>query len=181
MSSVNEIGGRIAELRDACGFTMKEMADALGIDMKTYIGYEQSGEDIPIGVIFRIANKCGVDFNEIVTGNSAKLNTYQVVRSGEGMEIPRSHDYLYKDLAWLYGQKIMQPSMVTLQSGGEAELNTHEGQEFDYVVSGSMVLYIDNREVKLSAGDSVYLNPTLPHGFSVADGESCTFLAVISE
>ena len=180
MSSVNEIGGRIAELRDACGFTMMEMAEALGIDLKTYLAYEQSGEDIPIGVIFRIANKCGVDFNEIVTGNSAKLNTYQVVRAGEGMEIPRSKEYIYKDLAWLYGQKIMQPSMVTLHTS-QAELNTHEGQEFDYVVSGSMTVLIDGREVKLSAGDSVYLNPMLPHGFSVADGESCTFLAVISE
>lgn len=181
MSRVNEIGERIAELRDACGFTMNEMAEAVGTDIKTYIAYEQSGEDIPIGIIFRIANKCGVDFNEIVTGNSAKLNTYQVVRAGEAMEIPRSESYIYKDLAWLYGQKIMQPSLVTLKSGAEAELNTHEGQEFDYVVSGSMVLYIDGREVKLSAGDSVYLNPTLPHGFSVSEDGSCTFLAVISE
>ena len=180
MSRANEIGGRIAELREDSGFTMMEMAEALGIDLKTYMAYEQSGEDIPIGVIFRIANKCGVDFNEIVTGNSARLNTYQVVRSGEGMEIPRSSDYVYQDLAYLYSQKIMQPSMVTLHSSS-AELNTHEGQEFDYVVEGRMVLYIDGREVKLSAGDSVYLNPTLPHGFSVAEGESCTFLAVISE
>lgn len=180
MSAVNEIGERISELRDACGFTMKEMADALGIDLKTYINYERSGEDIPIGVIFRIANKCGVDFNEIISGHAAKLNTYQVVRKGEGMEIPRSSEYTYKDLAYLYGQKIMQPSMVTLHTS-EAELNTHEGQEFDYVVSGSMSLHIDGREVKLSAGDSVYLNPMLPHGFSVSDGESCTFLAVISE
>lgn len=180
MSAFNEIGERITELRDACGFTMKEMADALGVDLKTYINYERSGEDIPIGVIFRIANKCGVDFNEIVTGNAAKLNTYQVVRQGEGMEIPRSNEYIYKDLAHLYGQKIMQPSMVTLHTS-QAELNTHEGQEFDYVVSGSMTLHIDGREVKLSAGDSVYLNPMLPHGFSVSDGGSCTFLAVISE
>lgn len=180
MNSVNEIGERIAELRDTCGFTMKEMADALGIDLKVYIDYERSGEDIPIGVIFRIANKCGVDFNEIITGHAAKLNTYQVVRAGDGMEVPRSDDYIYKDLAYLYGQKIMQPSMVTLHAT-QAELNTHEGQEFDYVVSGSMRLHIDGREVKLTAGDSVYLNPTLPHGFSVADGESCTFLAVISE
>ena len=180
MSGMNEIGVRIGELREACGFTMNEMAEAVGVSLKTYIEYERSGEDIPIGVIFRIANKCGVDFNEIVTGHAAKLNTYQVVRAGEGMEIPRSKEYIYKDLAWLYGQKIMQPSMVTRHTS-EAELNTHEGQEFDYVVSGSMTLLIDGREVKLSAGDSVYLNPMLPHGFSVADGESCTFLAVIAE
>jgi len=74
----------------------------------------------------------------------------------------------------------MAPTLVTV-TPGTAELNTHEGHEFDYIVSGTLKLYIDGREITLSAGDSVYLNPTLPHGFEVPDGESCTFLAVIAE
>lgn len=181
MGQNNEIGARIAELRDVCGFTMKEMAEALNIDLKTYIAYERSGEDIPIGVIFRIANKCNVDFTEIITGHAAKLDTYQVVRSGEGLEVSRNPNYSYRDLAYLFGQKIMAPTLVTLTHTEEPELNTHEGHEFDYIISGSMKLYIDGREMTLNAGDSVYLNPTLPHGFSVVGDESCTFLAVISE
>jgi len=180
MTHNDEIGRRIAELREICGFTMKEMAEALGIDLKTYMSYERSGEDIPIGVIFRIANKCSVDFTEIITGHAAKLDTYQVVRAGEGLEVSRNPNYSYKDLAYLFGHKIMAPTLVTL-TPGEAEFNTHEGHEFDYIVSGSMKLYIDGREIVLSAGDSVYLNPSLPHGFSVVNGDTCTFLAVIAE
>jgi transcriptional regulator with XRE-family HTH domain len=180
MGTNNEIGMRIAELRDICGYTREEMAEALGVDPSTYDAYELSGEDIPIGAIFRIANKCGVDFTEIVSGAGGNLNTFQVVRSGEGLEVSRKPGYSYKDLAFRYGQKIMQPTMVTL-GPGEPELNTHEGQEFDFVVSGSMKLYMDGREIILNAGDSVYLNPTHPHGFSLANGEPCLFLAVISE
>lgn len=180
MGHNDEIGRRIAELRDICGFTMKEMAEAVGVDLKTYISYEGSGEDIPIGVIFRIANKCNVDFTEIVTGHAAKLDTYQVVRAGEGMEVSRNPSYSYRDLAYLFGHKIMAPTMVTL-TPGEPELNTHEGHEFDYIVSGSVRLFVDGREIILNAGDSVYLNPTLPHGFCVDEGGSCTFLAVIAE
>jgi len=180
MGHNDEIGMRIAELREICGFSCEEMAEALGIDMETYTAYEKSGEDIPIGAIFRIANKCGVDFTEIVSGAGGKLDTYQVVRAGEGLEISRKPGYSYQDLAFRYGQKIMQPSLVTL-GPSELELNTHEGQEFDYVVSGCMKLFIDDREIILSAGDSVYLNPTHPHGFMALGGEACTFLAVISE
>lgn len=180
MGQTDEIGSRIAELRDTCGFTMKEMAEAVGVDLKTYISYERSGEDIPIGVIFRIANKCKVDFTEIATGNTAKLDTYQVVRAGEGQTVTRNDNYHYQDLAYLFGHKIMAPTMVTLTKS-EPELNTHEGHEFDYIVSGAMKLFIDGRELTLKAGDSVYLNPMLPHGFSVEGDESCTFLAVIAE
>lgn len=180
MGHNDEIGRRISELREICGFTMKEMAEALHIDLKTYIAYERSGEDIPIGVIFRIANKCNVDFTEIITGNSAKLNTYQIVRAGEGLEVSRMEGYGYRDLAYLFGQKIMAPTLVTLTSE-EPELNTHEGHEFDYIVSGSMKLFVDEREVILTAGDSVYLNPTIPHGFSVVGDVPCVFLAVIAE
>ena len=180
MGHNDEIGRRISELREVCGFTMKEMAEALGVDLKTYITYERSGEDIPIGVIFRIANKCKVDFTEIITGHASKLETYQVVRAGEGLLVSRNPIYSYRDLAYLFGHKIMAPTLVTLEPG-EAELNTHEGHEFDYIVSGSVKLFIDGRELALSAGDSVYLNSALPHGFSVTDGDSCTFLAVIAE
>ena len=180
MGQNDEIGKRIAELREICGFTMKEMAEVVGTDLKTYISYESSGEDIPIGVIFRIANKCSVDFTEIVTGHAAKLDTYQVVRAGDGMEVSRNSDYSYRDLAYLFGHKIMAPTMVTL-TGSVPELNTHEGHEFDYIVSGSMRLFVDGREMVLSAGDSVYLNPQLPHGFCVEGSEPCVFLAVIAE
>lgn len=180
MGQNDEIGKRISELREVCGFTMKEMAEALGLDLKTYMSYERSGEDIPIGVIFRLANKCNVDFTEIITGHASKLDTYQVVRAGEGLEVSRNPNYSYRDLAYLFGHKIMAPTLVTL-TPEEPEFNTHEGHEFDYIVSGSMKLFIDGRELTLSAGDSVYLNSALPHGFSVADGGSCTFLAVIAE
>jgi len=176
----DEIGRRIAELREDCGFTMKEMAQTLGVDLKTYIEYENSGEDIPIGVIFRIANKCNVDFTEIITGHAAKLDTYQIVRAGDGLEVSRNPSYSYRDLAYLFGHKIMAPTLVTL-TPGELELNTHEGHEFDYIVSGSLKAAIDGRELTLNAGDSIYLNPALPHGFSVVNGDTCTFLAVIAE
>ncbi|HRW57377.1 MAG TPA: helix-turn-helix transcriptional regulator, partial [Oscillospiraceae bacterium] len=78
MNVESGIPARIRELREVCGYSVEEFAEALGIDAKTYAGYEKDGADIPISVIFQVANKCSVDFNEIVTGTSAKLNTYHI-------------------------------------------------------------------------------------------------------
>ena len=75
-----EIAERIAGLRDACGYTQEEFAKKLGIDLEVYKGYEQTGADVPISTIYQISKLCKVDFSEILTGESAKLDTYQVVR-----------------------------------------------------------------------------------------------------
>ena len=181
MSQNDEIGRRIAELRDICGYTQEEMALELGLTPETYVAYEEKGADIPIGAIFRIANKCGVDFTEIVTGKAAKLDSFQVVRAGEGLKVSRFPGYDYKDLAYLYGHKVMQPSMVTLEPAGPAELNVHDGQEFNYVVKGSMTLIVEDKTILLNEGDSVYLNAELPHGHRAENEEPCVFIAVISE
>ena len=62
----------------------------------------------------------------------------------------------------------------------KTHMNTHEGQEFDYIIEGSMILHIDKQEVVLSAGDSVYFDAKHPHSMQATDGQ-CRFLAVISK
>ena len=81
---VIEITRRITELRDACGYTPEEFAAKLNIPLDTYLAYEQNASIIPVSQICNIANLCGVDLSEIMTGVSAKLKTIQIVRSGEG-------------------------------------------------------------------------------------------------
>ena len=41
---------------------------------------------------------------------------------------------------------------------------SHGGQEFNYVVDGSITLVFQDREIVLNAGDSIYFNPNYPHG-----------------
>lgn len=40
------------------------------MEPEVYRGYEENGRDIPISLIYEVANKFGVDFTEIVTGLS---------------------------------------------------------------------------------------------------------------
>lgn len=102
-----EIAARIRELREACGYTQEEMAAFVKTAPDTYAGYEQSGENVPISVIYEIANRCGVDFTEIITGVRAKLDTYHIVRRGEGRSVSRYPGYRFEDLAFRYNKKIM--------------------------------------------------------------------------
>ncbi|MBE5947468.1 MAG: cupin domain-containing protein [Lachnospiraceae bacterium] len=182
MEEIREIAARIKEIRDICGYEVEEFAGMLEVDLDTYVGYEEKGLDIPISVIYKIAKICQVDFSEILTGTSAKLKTYQVVRSGEGQTADRYPGYEFKDLAYLYANTIMQPFLVTLDpSDKPAALVSHKGEEFNLVLEGTMVLVFDDKEIILNKGDSVYFNPNYPHGQKCYGDVPATFLTMIAE
>ena len=136
VNELAEIGERIKGLREACDVTVEEMAASLNVDVTTYEAWEETGEDVPISAIYHMADEFGVEFTEILTGTAAKLDTYQIVRSGEGKEVDRYPGYHYDDLAWRMRNKIMQPLEVVLDpSDDPAKLVTHGGQEFNLVLS----------------------------------------------
>lgn len=182
MQNTSDIAARLRELREVCGYTVEQLAEELNLDAKAYENYEKDGRDIPISVIFDVANLFHVDFNEILTGSGGKLETYHVVRTGEGKPVDRVPGYSFSDLAFRYVKKVMQPLLVTLAPSDEApKLITHKGQEFNYVVEGSIYLVFGDREILLNRGDSIYFNSSLPHGQRCAGNEPATFLTVIAE
>lgn len=182
MENAKEIAMRIACLREDCGYTQDALADELGIDRDVYRSYEESGDDIPISTIFQIANKFDVEFTELLTGNAAKLDTYHMVKSGQGKSVRRYEGYNYQDLAFRYTHKIMQPLLVTLEPSDEpAALVSHVGQEFNFCVEGTVIVTFDDRELVLEPGDSVYFNPTHPHGQRCGGDTTAKFVTIIAE
>lgn len=182
MSELGEIAARLRELREVSDYTVEKLASELGINKDTYLTYEQDGKDIPISIIYEIANKFGVDFTEIVTGVPAKLDSYHIVKRGHGRVVDRNPQYHYEDLAYRYFGKVMQPLLVTLEPTDEpAKLITHSGQEFNMVLEGTVILCIGEKEFTLTAGDSIYFNPTLPHGQRCGGDVKARFLTVIAE
>lgn len=182
MSEINEIGARLRELREASDYTAEQLAAELHLDVDTYLSYEENGKDIPISVIYEVANKFGVDFTEIVTGIPAKLDSYHIVRRGKGKVVNRNPEYYFEDLAYRYYGKVMQPLLVTLEpTDTPAGLITHSGQEFNLVLEGTVIVHYDGEEFTLKAGDSIYFNPTKPHGQRCGGDVKARFLTVIAE
>jgi len=176
------ISERIRELREIFDMSEEDMARETGVDVSTYIGYETSGKNIPISVLYHISQKFGVDLSEILTGEAARISTMQVCRRGKGQTIDRYPGYMFESLAPRFKGKIIEPLLVTLVPGQpEAALVTHGGQEFNLVLEGEIVITYGDREYVLSAGDAVYFDPTHPHGQKAIGNEKARFLTVITE
>ena len=176
------ISERIRELREIFDLTEEEMARETGVDIAKYIEYETNGENIPISVLYHISQRFRVDLSEILTGEPARLSTLQICRRGKGKTIDRYPGYLFQSLAPRFTGKVMEPLLVTLIPGEpDAALVTHEGQEFNIVLEGSIAIAYDDKEYILDTGDAVYFDPTHPHGQKVIGSEKARFLTVITE
>ena len=180
--SMREVGLRLQGLREACDVTVEEMAHELGVSPGTYAEWEETGEDVPISALYHVARTFNVELTELLTGTSAKLDTYHVVRRGEGQEVDRFPGYHYDDMAWRYAGKVMQPLMVVLDPSDEpAELVCHSGQEFNFVIEGTVVVTIGDQDIELAQWDSVYFNPEIPHGQRCGGEVPAKFITIIAE
>lgn len=182
ITEFSEIALRIKGLREACEVTQEDMAEDLGVPLETYQKWETTGADVPISAVYHMAHRFGVEFTEILTGTAAKLDTYQVVKRGQGKEVDRYPGYYYEDLAWRYSGKIMQPLYVVLDPSDEpAKLVTHTGQEFNLVVEGVVAVTWGDKEFILEEGDSIYFNPAIPHGQRCGSDVPAKFVTIIAE
>jgi transcriptional regulator with XRE-family HTH domain len=177
-----QIGMRIKGLREACDIPREEIAEELGVPVATYAEYEETGADVPISALYHIAHRFGVSLSDLLTGDEAHLDTLQVVKAGRGRTVDRYPGYYYRDLAWRFAGKIMQPLLVTLDPSDQpAELVTHSGQEFNLVLEGTVIVDFDGKEYVLDAGDSVYFNPAHPHGQRCGGDTPAQFVTIIAE
>lgn len=176
------IASRMKELREICDFTQEELAEKINIPVAKYAAYESGAKDIPISVLLAIANACSVEPAALLTGGEPKLHVYCLTRSGQGVGVERHKDYNYQSLAYNFGDKIAEPFIVTagpVPAGTPMVVNTHEGQEFDYVIEGTLRFVVNGTEMILNPGDSLYFNSGYPHGLQAVGTETVKFLAVV--
>jgi len=182
MDAILEMAARLRELREISGYSQEQMAKELGVALSLYEQYEASGSDIPISTLYHLAHLFGVSMAEILTGRAPRIDTYCVVPAGKGEKVDRYPGYNFQGLAYKFIHKTMEPMVVTVDPGDkDPELVQHRGQELNYVLEGSIEVLFDDKRLVLETGDSIYFDPTHPHGQKARNGKQAKFLTVITE
>ncbi|MBR6509984.1 MAG: AMP-binding protein [Clostridia bacterium] len=181
---IKEMAGRIKELREIEGLSVKDMAQKTDVSVEEYISCENGDSDLNFAFIYRCANVFNVDVTDIIEGYSPKLKSYTVTRAGEGQRIEKAHGMTYYNLAYAFKNRIAEPLYVESVYSDEAqsrdiELTTHAGQECDIVISGHLKVQVGEHTVILGPGDSIYYDSSTPHGMIAVEGENCRFYAIV--
>ncbi|MDL2266024.1 XRE family transcriptional regulator [Parabacteroides sp. OttesenSCG-928-G21] len=179
---IKQIAERLAGLREALELSLEEVAQVCHLTPEQYLELESGRADISVSVLHQISQTYGVDLTTLMFGDDPKMSSYFVTRKGKGIAVERTKAYKYQSLAAGFSGRKADPFLVTVHPKADDEpiyLNSHPGQEYNMVLSGRLLLKINDKEMILEEGDSIYFNSELPHGMKALDGQIVNFLAVI--
>ena len=180
---IKEIAQRMKALREISDFSAEEMAAKIEVAPELYKSYENGENDIPLSVLTKVAHACGIEMSELLTGEKPKLHIFSVTRKNKRLQVERNAGYKHESLAFNFSHKKAEPFMVTLEphtddSWDSTSLHSHEGQEFDFVLEGTLRFLINGHEIVLEEGDSLIFNSKYLHGMK-AEGGPVKFLAIV--
>ncbi|MBS3758110.1 MAG: helix-turn-helix transcriptional regulator, partial [Desulfobacterales bacterium] len=165
--TVEAVGDRIRELREAKGLGYDELANVTGFDVESLEKIEKNDIQPQLGTLVRLSKALDSAFSRLVSGVGDKL--YSITRKHERRIVSRSTSakgkklYTYKSLAPEVKGRHMEALAVTLEENPEQETSVHEGEEFIYVIEGTVIARIDQDVFELEPGDSIYYLSTTPH------------------
>lgn len=179
---IKQIAERLKGLRDVLDVSIADAAQACGVSVEDYQKYESGKTDIPVSILHKISQKYGVELTVLLTGEEPHMHRYAVTRKNKGAGVERTKAYNYESLAQNFINRKAEPFIVTCEPETESAgltLNAHTGQEFNYVLEGRLRFVLNNKEIILEEGDSIYFDSGQPHGMLALDGKPCRFMAII--
>ena len=179
---IRQIAERLRGLRDVLELTAEDIARDSDISAEEYRLAETGDYDISVSMLQKIARTYNIALDALMFGEEPKMSSYFVTRAGKGVSIERTKAYKYQSLASGFMNRTADPFIVTVEPKGDDEpihYNKHNGQEFNLVIEGHMMLQIGDKQLFLNEGDSIYFDANRPHGMKALDGKRVQFLAII--
>lgn len=176
----------VKALRTRSGLTLTELAERAELAISTISKIETGQLSPGYETIQRLAIGLDVDVAELFRPRVESISSGRrgVTRKGQGVR-HRSKHYEYEALAADVSNKQFLPLVATIkartveQFGG---LPSHEGEEFIFVISGSVTLHSEHYEpLTLGPGDSAYFDSRAGHALVSSGPEDARIVWVCSD
>ena len=161
------IGERIKKKRNEKGFSLRELAGKVDLSASFLSQIEQGKASPSIENLKKIANYLEVKVSYLIEEEDEALGSFHIKK--EDRKYVESIDSK-TSIALLTSSKIeknMEPIMYEIKPGGESGRGffNHNGEEFIYIVEGTLDIYIEDQLTILNEGDSFYFKSSLNHRF----------------
>lgn len=157
-----EIGLKLKELRIAKDLTQEELADRAELSKSFISQLERNLTSPSIATLVDILQCLGTSIHEFFREEPEEQVVFHPEDYFEKIQTEDKHK-----IEWIIpnAQKnIMEPIRLTLESGGATYPDVpHEGEEFGYVLKGSILIHIGKKVHKAQKGDSFYFVPHAEH------------------
>ncbi|MEW8972912.1 MAG: XRE family transcriptional regulator [Tissierellaceae bacterium] len=161
------IGEKIRRLRIKNSLTQEELADRCELTKGFISQVERDLTSPSIATLVDILEGLGTNlkdfFNESV--NEKIVFSKEDIFESENEEL----GYILKWIIPNAQKNIMEPILMELEAGGKTkEDSPHEGEEFGYVINGSIYLHVGEDKYKIRKDESFYFRANSNHYISNA-------------
>ena len=188
MDNTQIVGEKIKSIRETKQISVSELAERTGL-AEEQINRIENNVDIPsLAPLIKIARALGVrlgtfldDQDEVgaVVCRKEELNNSTISFSNNAMNA-RTH-MQYHSLSNSKADRHMEQFIIDIQTTEETnyELSSHEGEEFIFVMEGTVEIAYGKKTHVIEAGDSIYYDSIVPHHVHGYQGQAAKILAVV--
>ena len=164
-----EIGSKIKNLRVLKGLTQEELANRAELTKGFISQVERDLTSPSIATLIDILQCLGTNISDFFNDTDDDQIVF-----GKNDYFEKTDVELNNQIQWIIpnAQKnIMEPILLTLEAGGSTYPdNPHEGEEFGYVLQGSVTLHIGAKTLRAKKGESFYFTSDKKHYITSKSG-----------
>ncbi|MBL8266269.1 helix-turn-helix domain-containing protein [Steroidobacter sp.] len=182
------LGNIVRHIRNSNGWTLAEMSQHVAIPLSTLAKVEKGHLTLTYDKLLDLSDKLGMSLSDFLNASPSPTPAKGMARRSVGKGTTNvltveTKNYDYRYLCTELRGKIMIPLLSrarakTMEEFGE--LLRHPGEEFVFVLTGAIEVHSEFYDpITLHAGEYIYLDSEMAHGYIVTDGfEEATVLAV---
>ena len=179
----HNVGTALHRLRRENGWTLSTVSGKTGVAVSTLSKIENNQTSPNYDVLVRLCEGLDLNLAEFFEGGSFATFAHgsrTVNRLGEGHRLG-SADCEALVLSGELSTKALHPRVVRVAKAADevvvAAAHAHTGEEFVYVVTGSVRFYMEPYSIiELNAGESVHFDARMRHGWAAAGDEAVTLV-----
>ncbi len=162
------IGKKLREFRQAKDWSLAELAKRSGVALSSLSRMETSKMTGTLDSHLRVARALGVRLAELYAGLDSSGLIVEVRKESDADPVAAGKESLLVPLASMPLQKKMLPAVMHLppKKSTQKQRGPAGSERFIYVLKGQLEAKVGDQTVKAGAGDSVYLQASVPHTLS---------------
>lgn len=181
----HNVGTALHRLRRENGWTLSTVSNKTGVAVSTLSKIENNQTSPNYDVLVRLCEGLDLNLAEFFEGGSFATFAHgsrTVNRLGEGLRLGSS-DCETLVLSGELSTKALHPRVIAVAKATDDDVvagaHAHTGEEFVYVVSGSVRFYMEPYSIiELNAGESVHFDARMRHGWAAAGDVAAVTLVV---
>ena len=187
MTTKKNVGEKIQQIRTAQNITVSELSVRSTIDEEQINLIEENKLLPSLAPLIKIARALGVRLGTFLdeTEQLGPVVTFAEEKNkGASFSNKNKKARSHMDFFALASDKAgrhMEPFIIDIQPGdiNDYMLSSHEGEEFMYVLEGSIEINYGKEIYVLNAGDSIYYDSIVNHNVHAYTDQSAKIIAVI--